>query len=169
MKSILMFAVGVAAGAAVAWKLAKDKYSKISLSEINEFNSRHSNEVKETPKEDTMTKVKVKEKDKYTNIIKDAGYTSKYTSRPKNTPYVISPEEFGEKDDYDRTTLFHYTDGTLTDDNDEPVDNVEATVGNNYVLHFGEYEDDTVFIRNDRMKTDFEILRQIGKFPGGNS
>ena len=30
--------------------------------------------------------------------------------------------------------------------------------------HFGEYEDDSVFVRNNRLKCDYEILRDEGEY-----
>ena len=38
------------------------------------------------------------------------------------------------------------------------VDDVEEIVGEESLTHFGEYEDDSVFVRNDRLKCDYEIL-----------
>ena len=32
------------------------------------------------------------------------------------------------------------------------------TIGKDSLTHFGEYEDDSVFVRNDRLKADYEIL-----------
>lgn len=40
----------------------------------------------------------------------------------------------------------------------EGVDDVEEIVGEESLTHFGEYEDDSVFVRNDRLKCDYEIL-----------
>lgn len=73
-------------------------------------------------------------------------------------PYVITPEEFGENDDYEIETFTHYADGVLVDESDERVDDIDGTVGEDYYTHFGEYEDDSVFIRNDATKHDYEIL-----------
>ena len=44
------------------------------------------------------------------------------------------------------------------DENDEEVDDVDEIVGEESLNHFGEYEDDSVFVRNDRLKCDYEIL-----------
>lgn len=84
-------------------------------------------------------------------------------------PYVISPEEFGEKEDeygesYDIITLHYYSDKILTDDRNELLEDVEYTVGYDSLNHFGEYEDDTVFVRNDRLKADYEILLELEKY-----
>ena len=45
----------------------------------------------------------------------------------------------------------------LTDENDKPVLSTKE-IGD-ALRHFGEYEDDAVYVRNDELKTDYEILR----------
>lgn len=79
-------------------------------------------------------------------------------------PRVISPEEFGEEDDYDQISITYYADHILADDNDQILEDVEGTVGFESLTHFGEYEDDSVHVRNDRLKTDYEILRDERKY-----
>lgn len=79
-------------------------------------------------------------------------------------PYTISPEEFGELDGYQRVSLTYYADQILADDNDELVDDIDGTVGIDSLAHFGEYEDDSVFVRNDALQCDYEILLDYRKF-----
>ena len=84
-------------------------------------------------------------------------------------PYVVSPSEFGVKqddngEDYDKLTLHYYVDKILTDDRNELLEDVDGTVGYDSLNHFGEYEDDTVFVRNDRLKADYEILLELEKY-----
>ena len=43
-------------------------------------------------------------------------------------------------------------------EDDEKVEDVDNVVGLESLAHFGEYEDDSVFVRNDRLKCDYEIL-----------
>ena len=38
------------------------------------------------------------------------------------------------------------------------ADEIEELIGKDSLNHFGEYEDDSVFVRNDRLRTDYEIL-----------
>lgn len=73
-------------------------------------------------------------------------------------PYVISPDEFGEFEDYERISLSYYADQILADEDDEKVEDVDNVVGLESLTHFGEFEDDSVFVRNDRLKCDYEIL-----------
>lgn len=79
-------------------------------------------------------------------------------------PYIVSPEEFGEAEGYDVASLIYYADHVLVDDQDELVEDVEGTVGFESLSHFGEYEDDTVFVRNDRLRCDFEIVKNLERY-----
>lgn len=89
----------------------------------------------------------------------------KVYSHMPNEPYVISPDDYGENDNYTQISLVYYAgDGVLADDEDEVVEDIEDTVGEDFAEHFGEYEDDSVFIRNDRLRCDYEILRDNRSF-----
>lgn len=75
-------------------------------------------------------------------------------------PYVISPEDYENYNtDYDDISLTYYADGILADDLDEIVEDPDNIVGPDFMNYFGKYEEDTVLIRNDRLKCTYEILR----------
>lgn len=77
------------------------------------------------------------------------------------TPYVIRPDEF-DVGDYEVITLRCYDDDVVTVDNTGRIlteDEIEECVGLDSLTHFGEYEDDSVFVRNDTLRIDYEILR----------
>lgn len=78
-------------------------------------------------------------------------------------PYVIDPWDFGGEDGYDTITLNYYADGVLTDDDDNVIEDeeIDDIVGKDFAEHFGEYEKDCVCVRNDRLKTDYEICRDL--------
>lgn len=84
----------------------------------------------------------------------------------ETNPYIIRPEEFGEDNDYETVSLTYYDDGVLTDEYDEILEDedVEEQVGKESLKHFGEYEDDSVFVRNDALQTDYEILLDHRKY-----
>ncbi len=73
-------------------------------------------------------------------------------------PHIITPEEFGEIEDYDTISLTLYSDGVVADDADKPIEDVDEVIGKESLDHFGEYEDDSVFVRNDKLKCDYEVL-----------
>ena len=83
---------------------------------------------------------------------------------PQEHPYVISPEEFGEYDDYEKITFTYYSDGVLADDCDQMIRDYDDIVGNDFYEHFGEYEQDSVYVRNDARKTDYEILLSLSSY-----
>lgn len=100
--------------------------------------------------------------DRYTEILKS------YTPSPEephpddgtnDKPYVVSPDEFGEADGYDIITLNYYADGVVADDWNDPIEDIGATIGEDFASHYGEYEEDVVYVRNDRLKVEYEILR----------
>lgn len=156
----ISFAIGVAAGALGTWKYVEQKYAKIADDEIASVKAVLGKRVKvetvdETPAESP--------KDIYKNIIADNGYTQ-YSERTdkkvmdKKRPYVIPPEQFGDNEDYEQISLTYYADKVLTDEDNEVIEDVDDVVGLESLNHFGEYEDDSVFIRNDKRKCDYEIL-----------
>lgn len=166
-KNVLIFAAGAFIGSAVTWKLVKTKYEKIAQEEIDSVK-----EVYSRKKASGMTaKAGVEETEQrlYEEVLHDSGYSNPSEEKVEGSenvkkPYVISPDEFGEIDEYDRISLTYYADQILTDEDDELVEDVEETVGFDSLNHFGEYEDDSVFVRNERLKTDFEILLDQRKF-----
>ena len=103
------------------------------------------------------------EKEGYTNYSALGGSAEKLETNdkegePVDEPYVISPNDFGELDGYETISLTYYANGVLTDDQDNIIDNVDEVIGMEALSHFGEYEDDSVFVRNDERKCDYEIL-----------
>lgn len=81
-------------------------------------------------------------------------------------PYVISPEEFiNEQPYYDKITLEYYQDDILSNAiSDEIITDIDAAIGYESLNHFGEYEDDVVYVRNEKTSTDYEIIFQHRPF-----
>ena len=89
-----------------------------------------------------------------------------YKTKP---PYVISPYDFGELDDYEQVELTYYTDGVLEDEDYHIVEDVDDLIGRDALTTFGEYEDDSVFVRNERLCTDFQILKDYRTYDEARS
>lgn len=171
VKYAFVFTVGAAIGSAVAWKLSKTKYERIAQEEIdsvkevfaNRYESATVNTVVEEEEECTGSVSEYEEQlrkysaERYSNA-------SNVNTKAADTPYVIPPELFGEMDDYDRITLNYYSDFVLTDELNELVEDVDATIGSESLDSFGEYEEDCVYVRNDRLKCDYEILWREKKY-----
>lgn len=178
---MFIFAAGILTGSLCTWYSTKKYYEKIANDEIESMKEWLARRVEEQDEKAEEQSSEPAEKPtspsmkpnlmEYAAMVKDLGYTdySRRTEEPEkeakedeevdemDRPYVIEPEEFGECD-YEEVSLTHYADGVLTDEQDNPIEDVDSMVGEDYAEHFGEYEDDSVFVRNDRMQTDFEIL-----------
>lgn len=82
----------------------------------------------------------------------------------KEHPYIISPDEFGEFEDYETITLKYYDDAVLADENYQTIDDYYETFDIDICEHFGEYEEDSVYLRDDARKCDYEILRVLENY-----
>lgn len=172
--NLVMFAMGAAVGSVVTWQYVKKKYEQIAQEEIDSVKAVFLKKdpdmevvVSDAPQQAEPRKVEEKpDISEYAAMLEKQGYTSysgigggkEEQASMEDKPYVISPEEFGEFEGYERISLTYYSDQVLADDNDELLEDVEGTIGFESLTHFGEYEDDSVFVRNDRLKCDYEIL-----------
>lgn len=163
--------VGVGIGVAGTYSYFKDKYEKLAE---EDFNSRRvfDEDKKDEPVEPVVEKTAdSRTVDKpsiaaYSAILQKEGYVNYSDMQDKkqkqeiavDRPYVIQSSDFGEFDDYEKISLTYTADGVLLDDMNEIVDDIEETVGEDSLEHFGEYEDDSVYVRNDAKKCDYEIL-----------
>lgn len=167
---LIIFVLGAATGSAVTWQFAKKKYERIAEEEINSvkevFSKREQDmadvEITVEPKPSVEASLKKFEEkpdiSTYAGILKNEAYVPEGTEMAENKPYVISPEEFGEFEDYDTISLTYYADQVLVDDGGDKIEDVDDVVGMESLTRFGEYEDDSVFVRNDRLRCDYEIL-----------
>lgn len=177
--SLFIFAAGAAVGSYITWKLLKDKYERIAQDEIDSVKEVFAKKENSDDSEPILAE-ESGHNDKpsiieYAAKLHENGYTNYSDSENKETvhkedgetvekPYVISPDEFGEFGEYETISLTYYEDQVLADDNDDIIKNVDDVVGTESLTHFGEYEDDSVFVRNDRLKCDYEILLDQRKF-----
>lgn len=189
-KYILAFGLGAAVGAEASGYFFKTKYEQLAQEEIDSvkevFSKKNRSneeqeevEAEESDEEDPKKKASIaREKPdimEYASKLVDCEYTNysniemplndvKSNDDVVERPYVITPKEFSDNYDYETITLTYYSDKVLTDDLDEPIEDIENVVGVESLTHFGEYEDDSVYVRNDRLRVDYEILLDERKY-----
>ena len=97
----------------------------------------------------------------YMSIAKEYGEVTKH--EPEIRIEVIAPEDFGlmDEDGFTSEELMYFADGILVNEDDEIIEDADSLVGTEFADHFGEYEDDSVYIRNYANKTDFCILKSL--------
>ena len=183
IKNVLLFTAGLVMGSVVTWKMTKDKYEQWANDEIRMMREYYNQkeeeyyEEKDLDEEPIEAEVRTERSTKpdlteYTSRLNESGYTdsseiSKKDEEEDNEsdmeekPYVISPEEFGDFDDYETIELTYYKNGYVTDDQDILMSNdeVEEAIGWNNITRMGEYEEDALHVRNEKRKTDYEILQ----------
>lgn len=163
IKYICTFSLGAAVGSAATWFLLKTRYEKLAEEDAQSIREAYSKQygdvVENTEEVEPEWEPSSAEREEYEDLagcynpdLKKGGSDSMRT----NDPCVILPREFEDLDEYETISLNYYADGVLADDMDEIVEDIENTVGD-FKDHFGEYENDTVYVRNDRLKCYYEI------------
>lgn len=188
-REFLSFVIGLAIGVVSSALYFRGKTQE----EINEVRSFYlskvgENEATENTEAETVeekvfrefnaTKPEIRD---YINTLRERKYVDySKTAEPDDSsakvpdvitdPYVISIDDFGQEEGYDTITLTAYSDGTIANYADDELEDPESTIGEDVLSKFG--DEDVVYIRNDRLKADFEVVRDnrtyvevIGDFP----
>ncbi|MCF8018153.1 MAG: hypothetical protein K9L62_02020 [Vallitaleaceae bacterium] len=83
---------------------------------------------------------------------------------PDDPPYIINPDDFGDHEEYDLVTLTYYSDGVLTDQDDELIEDIDGMVGYEALSRFKDFKIDCLYVRNDRLGSDYEIISDLRRF-----
>lgn len=174
LSSVIIFCGGIFIGGFLTWDLFKTKYEKIADEEIasvkETFEHRESR-----PDKNYKVEEELKGNDAYVNIIDSNSYrnysnTTIETNKKGGTadmelnhPYVITPEQYEDNVDYTKVSLTWYSDEVLEDDWGNVLD-PDDVIGRDALETFGQYEDDSIFVRDDDEQIDYEVLRDIRSY-----
>lgn len=166
----IAFLLGAGIGSVVTWKLIETKYKKLAQEEIDSVREVYSKKeialANEVKKAHACLEANTKN-DKvpsYHHIVEDMGYAAESEEEEGvSNVYVIPPESYGELD-YEEVSLTYYADDVLAYDDDSVIRDIDKVVGKGSLNTFGEYEDDSVFVRDDDKKIDYEILRDTRRY-----
>lgn len=159
-------AIGGVAGVLGARQYFKKKYEDIAQEEIDSVKEAFSRkkDSDETEDSDSANDDEPETMEEAKQIMNDNGYFDEEIDvfemkKSEEAPYVINDDEFGNMEDegYDMETLYYYLDGTLADGDDNRVD-LDDLIGADALNHFDEYVQDTVYVRNEKYRTDYEVL-----------
>lgn len=181
--NLFLFTAGATIGSLVTWKIVKTKYERIIQEEIDSFKETYalcmsgaSNESssfedehqEEEPGQNGFSKSVMTDyaalAGKYGHPSSDEDENIEEGGGDEDFPYingpvVISPEEYGDGNyDHDLYVLTYYDDGILANDWWETLD-IEETIGTDALEHFGDYTEDVVHVRNERLKADYEVTK----------
>lgn len=176
---VCSFVVGGGLGAFISWRLLKTRYEDLVKEEINSVREMYSRKFDKLKDEYSD-----KEKAWYDDLAE--GYNTPTQDVPKENKeavehteeefeekegesvdsiYIITADEYGECD-YDTKTLVQYADGVIADEYGLRVEDPYELIGNDYEDHWGDdpKDPDTVYVRNDIRKVDYEVQRDYDTF-----
>jgi hypothetical protein len=150
----------------------REMYSKDEEA-LKEFMSSEDNAVRPVEREEGYDYTKYATDDdeipENVNTISEAEEVEDMLSGDK-APYFITANEFlSEEQEYEKIGLYYYDrDETLTDDLDEVIEDYE-TIGDDSLSVFNDDPNiSAVYIRNEAMEADYEIVRVIGSYHENN-
>lgn len=126
---------------------------------IDKLNNLTTTYVSDDEKPDYTAYSQAKEKH---NVFDDAMPTEPEVKHDE--PYIIDPTEFGEFSEYEQRELTYYKDGVICENDTDMIDPYDIFGDLDVGDHFGEYENDRVFVRDDKRQVDYEILRDERTF-----
>ena len=184
MKNFLIFMSGLVIGGGVSWVYHKNKYEEIVQEEVeslrehmkngkdNTKSEEPANDKKNTPMDEeefneSMEKVeKIITTSRYDTALgdKEEDITNKY-----KRPFVVTPDEFASLPGFDTDSFYYHSDDIIANGKYEMLeeDEIVRILGMTTMEikeEFGVNEDDAVYIRNMRLKCDYEILRENEEF-----
>lgn len=191
-KTLFALILGAAVGSLITWKVVTDKYERI-ISDI--YAEQEEEEEQAEPvdgdtdnRESTRAEIEADERlnarIQYEEAVLQSGYAAAFTNavavKDETTdeneeegdedmaelgPRFVSPEEFDDCE-YPVVEFTYYSDGFLTDEDDEIVNDIAGTVGKDFADHFGEYDEDpdVVYVIDDSCEVCYEICRDNRKY-----
>lgn len=183
LSKFVVFTFGAAVGSVVTWKLVEAKYRQIADEEIESVREVYAKVYGDSTEEPEEEDGEDEEDQRiFDDLVKDLGYSSdedKKKETEKETkkesegeededdmvrPYVIEEEDFDDIG-YETESLYYYDDGVLIYSiTEEVIDDIDGLVGQDAIDQLLESGEDYIYVRNDELGIDFEILRDRRNF-----
>lgn len=189
--NLIIFLSGVGIGSLITYKIVSDKYENLidaEIESVKESLGYYSKKNDDSEDEPNISDEKVvyeplkSDKKDYENLVAYYNYHANDESEQdeksdsfvelhkiekstehslKDNIYIIPPYEYDAIDDYDTIELTLYNDNVLCDEMDEIVEDREQKVGSDFVSVFEEDDVNVVYVRNDILKCDYEISKDL--------
>lgn len=187
---------GAAAGAGITFVAMREYFRAKTDAEVNEVREYYANEYKslregndevianavqavteaaEEVKDEEPKSAVQKADEEYERIVERENYSKiseaqkpkKEKKKAPNKPYCVTPEHFNQEPGFSKVTLDYWAGNkvfTNIDGNVEPEAGIWIDFEHNN--EFGVYEDELLYVRNDQMNTDFEIMYHEESYEG---
>lgn len=186
VKETIIFLAGAGIGAGISFIVTKKKYEKLIIEEVDTLRKKY--KVEEGSATDKINNIKnyisehynISEKsvDNSDDIVfvreeeEDLEEEMAESEFPEEEPemskipYPITPEEYFEGKDSGiakRALVYYAGDDTLLDEMSEEVQEL-SQIGVENLRYFGKYEDMRLYIRNEAICEDYEVIFEEGKW-----
>ena len=156
------------AGEKIDIPMTRNGYSKYSKKKLSEKKTNKESDREPLPTDPVAVDNYIDYSAPYRTSSKNVKTEKKFVEGEKGAtsndePYIISPDDFMASS-YESSTLLYYADGVLADDDNNVISSYIGLIGPKALNSFGQYQEDTVFVRNDKLKTDFEIILDTREF-----
>ena len=169
----IAFGIGAAIAYIVTSKILDKKYRKIADDEIKSMKEYYSKKYdgNESTDEDAEDKETTDEKpnpyhtdcpELINELYKKYATQNNEDESPKIR--IIAPDTIGDADFEIVSMVYYGADSTLVDSNGEIITDFDDLIGADSISRIGEYGDDSVYVRNDELKADYEILLDDEKY-----
>lgn len=179
-KAAVIFLLGAGAGVGAAYfplkKFFREKADEEIQSVVDTFHKQYdrNSEDPEPEKEEVHEEPtwKAAEKLKVEDIIQKMNYSKLYKLKEervnlyKEFPYEIGAGEYNEfeAEGWGCGTIRVFTDGIITDNELNPLDDWMEVIGDACLEHFNETEDGILYVRNEKLKSDYEVISDLRTF-----
>ena len=148
--------------------MTRNGYSKYSKKKSSEKKTKKESDREPLPTDPVVVDNYIDYSAPYRTSSKNVKTEKKFVEDEKGAasndePYIISPDDFMASS-YESSTLLYYADGVLADSDNNVISSYIGLIGPKALNSFGQYQEDTVFVRNDKLKTDFEIILDTREF-----
>ena len=163
--------LGLVTGAIAAYKITSDHYEKIVSDLEDDFDESvfgddegvQVSELEEDvnvyePLKTSHNIPKTPLKD-YANKLKETGYIGgENPEKDQNSPYIIRNDQFGLDNEYDLVALAYHSNDILVNEVGEIIPEPSELIDPDALEQLGEDKADVVYVRNEKLKTEFEII-----------
>lgn len=95
----------------------------------------------------------------------DEALLSLNNDNPNNDIFIITPEQFGkERFDHNKLTLYWWPRNNLLTDEDGNILDIPDLLGMDWQGRIGEFEEHTVYVRNNQTDADYGVVEQEGSY-----
>ena len=186
VKELIIFAAGAGIGAGISFFVTKKRYEAKCAEEIEVMRKKYKassgnvseaiNEMKDMVAERYLktsepddsiifTRTEVEDEDDIEEEMAESEFPEEEPEMRKD-PYPITPEEYFEGKDAGiakRALIYYAGDDALIDEESEEVQEL-SQIGVDNLGFFGKYEDKRLYIRNEAICEDYEVIFEEGSW-----